>query len=715
MFKKLVSNLPFSPSLVGQLGFYAQRLKKEEWIRRLGLIFTVFALIIQSLAIFMPPESANASDTNDMCPGVSRDAAGAKKIKACYDKNTNHFKDVMNFFGISKTELWKSLDAGGSWRYTTTYKSWYTFGHVKRFSGDKDFSGQVPGNLFARKWSSTIQTRQWGWKGSQGDTQFIILADCGNLALKRLLSPSAKCVSLSASKREITAGDSVTLTAKASTEDGAEISKFDFKQNGPVNANKSVSTNAESATWQQTLTKAGKYTFTVDIDTTNNKDNITAKTCTAEVTVSEKQVVPPEASCDLLTIAPEQGVLGTTFKVTAKASTKNGAVINRYNFTAGGAQNHSWISTTNAGSSIWSLTPSVAGNYNVSVSVDTSIGAKTSPACNKSFSVSEPASAECKLLSVEQVSRTEYKLNATGSVANGASITGYSYVIKDSSGNIVKKSGVIADSSWSVTLPDNNSVSDSAVYSAILTIHTNLGDQSSADCEKPIVIPPQEQCKYNPELPVNDPNCKSDCETNPEGENCKPELDLVKTAINKSQGDKDAVATNANGGDVILYTITLTNNGNAAGKIELRDIIGDTMEYATLTDAGGANYDENAHVLSWGEVAVGANSTVTRNFAVTVKNPVPSMAQNHGSPESFDCIMTNVIREDGQGAIHIPVTCPTVKTVEQVVSQLPATGPGDNILFGGIIAAVVVFFYARSRQLGKEVRLVRREFNAGSL
>ena len=30
MFRKLVSNLAFSPALVGQLGFYAKRLRKEE-------------------------------------------------------------------------------------------------------------------------------------------------------------------------------------------------------------------------------------------------------------------------------------------------------------------------------------------------------------------------------------------------------------------------------------------------------------------------------------------------------------------------------------------------------------------------------------------------------------------------------------------------------------------------------------------------------------
>lgn len=69
MFKKIVSNLPFSPALVGQLGFYTKRLRKEEATRQLGLIFVVLTLIIQLLVIFQPPESANSSSPNDTFSG----------------------------------------------------------------------------------------------------------------------------------------------------------------------------------------------------------------------------------------------------------------------------------------------------------------------------------------------------------------------------------------------------------------------------------------------------------------------------------------------------------------------------------------------------------------------------------------------------------------------------------------------------------------------
>ncbi|MGE5310062.1 MAG: hypothetical protein ACM3JF_03275 [Sphaerimonospora mesophila] len=719
MFKKLVSNLPFSPSLVGQLGFYAQRLKKEEAIRRLGLIFTVFALVIQSIAVFNPPESANAATGNDMCPGVTANAAGAKKVKDCYNNNTRHFKDVLSFFGIKKDDLWKALDGSASFRSTSTYGNWYTFGHVKRFSGDKNFSGQVPGDLYARKWNhkNNIDNGQYGWKGKSSGKDFIILVNCGNLALKELPNPSAKCVSLTASKTDITAGDAITLTAKASTNDGADISKYNFSQTGPENATNSVKTSATSATWNRTLTKAGTYQFAVSVDTSNAGSNLTSNGCKATVVVKEK--VTPKAVCEDLTVIPSSGKKGTTFKITAKASVSGGATIKQYNFTAKGPASYSWSNPTSNTTSTWSLTPEQAGSYNTSVSVDTSVGAVTAPACNASFTVTETSnpSAECKLLSVEQVSRTQYKLSATASTTDGATVTGYSYVIKDASGKVVKQSGKISQDTWTVDLPDNTSLTNAVTYKAILTVHTSLGDKTSANCEKEITIPAVEKCEYNPELPADDENCKPDCDTNPDMEGCTPEIELIKTAVNRSQGDKDATTVRANGSDVIVYTITIKNHGKTAGTIELNDMLVDTLEYGTVTDNGGAIFDEATKTLSWGEITVEAGATTTRSFVVTVNNPVPSTAQNHGTPESYDCIMTNTVAEDSDAVVSIPVNCPAVKEVveQTIIKQIPATGAGDNLLFGGLVAAIVVFFYARSRQLGKEVRLVRREFNAGTL
>lgn len=66
MFKKIISNLPFSPSLMGQLSYYAGLVKKEASIRRLGFIFLSLTLVVQFFAVFEPPESANAASEDDM-------------------------------------------------------------------------------------------------------------------------------------------------------------------------------------------------------------------------------------------------------------------------------------------------------------------------------------------------------------------------------------------------------------------------------------------------------------------------------------------------------------------------------------------------------------------------------------------------------------------------------------------------------------------------
>jgi hypothetical protein len=64
---------------------------------------------------------------------------------------------------------------------------------------------------------------------------------------------------------------------------------------------------------------------------------------------------------------------------------------------------------------------------------------------------------------------------------------------------------------------------------------------------------------------------------------------------------------------------------------------------------------------------------------------------------------------------NVKIDCPPTKIVENVVTSLPSTGPSDNIIFGGLLLMVVTYFFARSRQLNKEVRIVRTHFATGTL
>jgi hypothetical protein len=65
--------------------------------------------------------------------------------------------------------------------------------------------------------------------------------------------------------------------------------------------------------------------------------------------------------------------------------------------------------------------------------------------------------------------------------------------------------------------------------------------------------------------------------------------------------------------------------------------------------------------------------------------------------------------------INIPVECPAGKIIESTVQQLPTAGLIINAVFGVSLLATAVFFYLRSRQLTKEVHLLRKEFNGSTI
>jgi uncharacterized repeat protein (TIGR01451 family) len=391
--------------------------------------------------------------------------------------------------------------------------------------------------------------------------------------------------------------------------------------------------------------------------------------------------------------------------------------------------------------------------------VGTSIGDKPSSACAKSITIPKlPAcpynpelpvddpeckepSASCDLLTAELVSGTKYRLTTKSTAANGARITEYIYTVKDASGNVVttqdvKSSGV--SNSVEIDLPANTSIKDSVKYTASVAVKTSLGDKTSEECATEIEIPPKPVCEYNPELPVDDPGClpppemcdvpgkenlpKDDpdckppiCETDPNDPSCLPKIEMIKSAINITRDGVEATTVTARAGDVITYTISAVNNGYADGTFDINDPIKDILDYVTLEDSGGGvladEQDDPSRTLSWTGITLKPGESTERSFAVRVKDPIPADPIGQSDFASYDCLMENNVTNP----INIRVDCPVPKVIERVVETLPQTGPGDNIIFAGLLAAIVVFFYARSRQLGKEVRLVRKEFNAGTL
>lgn len=107
MFKKLLSNLPFNPSLIGKVSFYTSRIKRESSVRRLGLIFTSLAMVIQVFAVISPPEPTLAESPNDMIRGgFSSRSDAVKKCKA----DVQGFKDALAYFKVTCDALAKAQE-----------------------------------------------------------------------------------------------------------------------------------------------------------------------------------------------------------------------------------------------------------------------------------------------------------------------------------------------------------------------------------------------------------------------------------------------------------------------------------------------------------------------------------------------------------------------------------------------------------------------------
>ena len=189
-------------------------------------------------------------------------------------------------------------------------------------------------------------------------------------------------------------------------------------------------------------------------------------------------------------------------------------------------------------------------------------------------------------------------------------------------------------------------------------------------------------------------------------------IETTKTAHNVSQGNVDATTVTAKENDRITFTITTKNTGGTAKEFLFEDNIGDTLEYSKIIDNGGGTYNETTRNLTWPSINLKPGETQVRTFAVQILSEIPPTPKGISDPSSYDCSIENGFYTS---SVVIPVTCPTPKVIEQVVPELPKTGPRENMIFAGIVFAVVVYFYLRSRQLSTEVRLIRRDVNGGTI
>lgn len=624
MFKKIVSRLPFSPTLIGELGFYAKRLRKEEITRRLGLVLTALALVVQSLGVLSPPESANASNLSDLIHGGVHSKS---QLLAAWDNNTQGYRDLLVHAGITRENLVSSKEAHIYSRSNGQDSGWLNWSRITR-GGTK--YGESSFNVGSQKiyirnlsaFDTGSNTRGNGsyyaayiGTNSKGE-QFAIMKGCANIAMKKRFTDK-KIQVCDINTRTIVTIFENQFNSSTQTKDVANC------QPRPI----------------EVCDLAARKVISIDqkdFDATKHSKDLSA--C---------QPRPIEV-CDLASL-----------KV---------------------------------------------------ITIDERDFSQSKHSKNLEDCKPKPvAEASCSSLIANKLTRTKVELSAASRTQNGASIKSYTYIIKNSQGQEVHKRTVDSSST-------NNSIQhtlDEGDYVAEVIVTTSLGDKKSTGCKTTFTVAPIERCLLNPSLPINDPACQP-CPGDPtlwvKDPDCAAKVISNKTAVNLTS-NKPAEQLTAQASDRIEYTLSVKNEGKDSITLDIEDNIGDVLEYGKLYDRGGGLLEESTKVLSWKQVSLQPGEEQKRTYVVQLTSSLSAMSRGSSDPTSYDCKMVNTFGN----TIEINVACPTPKVIEQVVPELPRTGATANLIAGGATLAIVAFLYARSRQLNKEVRLIRREAVAGTI
>lgn len=191
MFKKLLGNLPFNPSLIGQVSFYAKRLHRETSIRRLGFVLISLAFALQIFTIASPPQPTLASSSSDLITGGF--STQAQAVGHCQN-NTRNYRQILSYYGISCDALAKATTVNvGPRDYNN---SLYIMGRLAYgVSGETPVSIPDAGTLYLRHFWSLMKSPSYkALKGTtvEGKT-FYVLYLCGNLVFIGLPKPPERC------------------------------------------------------------------------------------------------------------------------------------------------------------------------------------------------------------------------------------------------------------------------------------------------------------------------------------------------------------------------------------------------------------------------------------------------------------------------------------------------------------------------------------------
>jgi hypothetical protein len=652
MFRKLVANLPFNPSLIAQVGFYADRLRQEKSLRRMSFVFMALAMAVQSLAVISPPEKSLAYSANHIQNGVRT----KQDILNSYDSPSSDIKDIYSKFNISRADIASLPDSpnitirsndGSDW-WTTGRTSLWNYAKVndvyKRTEIPIQYRGQDTATTADDAKIYARQLRAWdivnpyntykAFKGKSAATgqEFWILVDCGNITWKGTWKDPAPPPTPVPAKPELEIKKSITNNLDTVKPGDSFTYRIEFR-------NKTEGSVAKDVIIQDSL-DIKNYTVV------SPKDLSISGSGVLRYTAGDLRGSTTFNKLDITVRLKDPLPSGTRVC--------NGARVESSNATAVSTKKDVCIDV---------ITP---------CPYDPTIPNSNNPNCV------EPV-VSCRVVDSAvdlTLRKVTFKTIITSSNAATTQIKNYAYDFGDGTKRDYPSSGFThtAEHTYKPGEFDTN----------VTISYRTTGQKETTDKQKTCI-------GMIVDFKKNQPFSQS------------------KTVANITQGlsGDEAIKSKVKAGDVLEYSLITANTQNyARTDVDVVDYIGDILDYAILDlealKASGGTFDKEQSKVLWENVTIPANAELVLKFKVQLLNPIPSTNRPSATSGDFDCQIDNTYGN----VVSMSVQCPVIKGIETI----PNTGPGTSLLAGTVITAIVGYFFARSRLLSKEINIIRTDY-----
>lgn len=758
MFKKFVSNLPFTPSLLPQISFYAKRLSQESATRKLGVVFAGLTIIMQSVLLISPPQPSLASSNNDVIfGGVSRTESQAKQqlidhvfrgdkaMVSPYNGKTYYDLDkLFKHFNITAEDIRNSKKVTICSQCNEQDKNKRSVGRLPNsVDATLDVKFKPAGSRYSyylrplHIWDSGSYSKYEALKVRDG---VWILLNCGNIVVDKVPEPDLTLTKTQSPPNDsvvkpgttVSYGFKVTNTGQAAAQN-VKILDPHF-ESGIFRLIKVNKGEADAARYKVTIGGSNYSQWVINsiepgetvrvTMTAQLRAGPTRKICNrgsvsfdnAEGATRKRQSnkvcfdreTPKESPSYSCTNLKSQNSLTGTSPHTVKFNTN-------YNV-SGGANFQKQVYYINGARAGESTTGSFEhrfsepGEYQIHTVIHTSEGqtAQTEN-CAVSVSIQPPtASYVCERLLVDGETLGTEKLTTQFKVDYNVANTDLKNL------NFFVDSELVASQKNSTYQHTFTEIGTHTVH-VILETDAGSTDQSN-ECSATVSVEetPDESVQedktarvitgFNP-VTTNDNDDRSasvDGRRVSSGELIEYELKIINSGNTSYDDDKPYTLPAENLVDVLEYANVINING---------DVVKQQSQYDKPIRLFGGGTLEGGEV-TWPEItAFEPGSTIKKSIFVKIKDDIPKTNTPPSDPFSYDCTMSNTYINSS--TVNIDVECPPEKVVETTVTSLPNTGPLQTAMLTGGFAMLAFYLFNRNQLLVKELEIIQTEYSGG--